>query len=57
VNRRAIELEFYNGEHYANLARVYVAAGNRKDQELDIILLSTKDGKVIRKDSYWKILE
>jgi hypothetical protein len=24
-----------------------VAAGNRKDQELDIILLSTKDGKVI----------
>jgi len=25
-----------------------VAAGNRKDQELDIILLSTKDGKVIR---------
>jgi len=28
--RRAIDLEFYNGEHYANLARVYVAAGNRK---------------------------
>src|SRR5437764_393125 len=27
---------------------VAVAAGNRKDQELDIILLSTKDGKVIR---------
>jgi len=25
-----------------------VMAGNRKDQELDIILLSTKDGKVIR---------
>ncbi len=25
-----------------------VAAGNRKDQELDIILMSTKDGKVIR---------
>ena len=25
-----------------------VAAGNRKEQELDIILLSTKDGKVIR---------
>ena len=25
-----------------------VAAGNRKDQELDIILLSTKDSKVIR---------
>lgn len=28
--RRAIDLEFYNGEHYANLSRVYVAAGNRK---------------------------
>ncbi|HEX8619851.1 MAG TPA: hypothetical protein VF911_19885 [Thermoanaerobaculia bacterium] len=28
--RRAIELEFYNGDHYANLARVYSAAGNRK---------------------------
>ena len=28
--RRAIELEFYNGDHYANLGRVYVAAGNRK---------------------------
>lgn len=28
--RRAIELEFYNGDHYANLSRVYAAAGNRK---------------------------
>lgn len=28
--RRAIDLEFYNGDHYANLARVYVAAGNRR---------------------------
>ena len=28
--RRAIDLEFYNGAHYANLARVYLAAGNRK---------------------------
>ena len=28
--KRAIELEFYNGDHYANLARVYIAAGNRK---------------------------
>lgn len=28
--RRAIDLEFYNGDHYANLARVYVSAGNRK---------------------------
>jgi tetratricopeptide (TPR) repeat protein len=28
--RRAIELDFTNGDHYANLARVYAAAGNRK---------------------------
>jgi tetratricopeptide (TPR) repeat protein len=28
--RRAISLEFYNGDHYANLARVYALAGNRK---------------------------
>jgi len=28
--RRAIDLEFYNGDHYANLSRVYLAAGNRK---------------------------
>lgn len=28
--RRAIELQFYNVNHYANLARVYAAAGNRK---------------------------
>jgi tetratricopeptide (TPR) repeat protein len=28
--KRAMDLEFYNGDHYANLARVYAAAGNRK---------------------------
>jgi tetratricopeptide (TPR) repeat protein len=28
--RRAIDLEFYNADHHANLARVYLAAGNRK---------------------------
>jgi len=28
--KRAIELQFYNVDHYANLARVYMAAGNRK---------------------------
>lgn len=28
--KRAIDLEFYNADHYVNLARVYVAAGNRK---------------------------
>ena len=28
--KRAIELQFYNADHHANLARVYIAAGNRK---------------------------
>lgn len=28
--KRAVDLEFYNGDHYANLARVYLTAGNRK---------------------------
>jgi tetratricopeptide (TPR) repeat protein len=28
--KRALELEFYNADHYVNLTRVYVAAGNRK---------------------------
>jgi tetratricopeptide (TPR) repeat protein len=28
--KRAIDLQFYNGDHYANLTRIYVAAGNRK---------------------------
>ncbi len=28
--KRAIELQFYNGDHYANLTWVYMAAGNRK---------------------------
>lgn len=28
--KRAIDLEFYNGDHYMNLAKVYIAAGNRK---------------------------
>jgi tetratricopeptide (TPR) repeat protein len=28
--RKAMENEFYNPDHYANLARVYNAAGNRK---------------------------
>lgn len=28
--RRALDLEFYNGDHYANLARIYMARGDRK---------------------------
>jgi tetratricopeptide (TPR) repeat protein len=30
LGKRAIDLEFYNGDHYANLSRIYTAAGNRK---------------------------
>jgi tetratricopeptide (TPR) repeat protein len=28
--KRAIDLEFYSGTHYANLSRIYLASGNRK---------------------------
>lgn len=28
--RRAIDLEFYNADHYANLGRIYLVMGNRK---------------------------
>jgi tetratricopeptide (TPR) repeat protein len=28
--RRAVDLEFYNPDHFANLSRVYLASGNRK---------------------------
>ena len=28
--KRAIDLEFYNGDHHANLVRVYIARGDRK---------------------------
>ncbi|HEY8133723.1 MAG TPA: hypothetical protein VII12_17725 [Thermoanaerobaculia bacterium] len=28
--KRAVDLEFYNGDHYANLSRVYLLVGNRK---------------------------
>ena len=28
--RRAIDLQFYNADHYLNLAKVYMAGGNRK---------------------------
>lgn len=34
--KRAIELQFYNVDHYANLARVYTAAGHRK-KALEVI--------------------
>ena len=28
--KRAIDMEFYNGDHHANLSRIYLAANNRK---------------------------
>jgi tetratricopeptide (TPR) repeat protein len=28
--KRAIDLEFYSGTHYANLSRIYLASGNRR---------------------------
>lgn len=34
--RRAIELQFYNVDHYANLARVYTEVGHRK-KALEIV--------------------
>jgi tetratricopeptide (TPR) repeat protein len=59
--RRAIDLEFYNGDHYANLARVYLAGGNRKkavetaDQGLKLVpehdyLLAVRKSLGIRAD-------
>ncbi len=30
LGKRAIELQFYSAPHYANLTRIYIAAGNRK---------------------------
>jgi tetratricopeptide (TPR) repeat protein len=57
--KRAIDLQFYNVDHYANLARVYIAAGNRKkaieivDQGLkahpdDETLLEVRQGLGVR---------
>jgi tetratricopeptide (TPR) repeat protein len=48
--RRAVDLQFYNGDHYANLTKVYVAAGNRKKAldaaEAGLKLLPDHDGLV-----------
>jgi tetratricopeptide (TPR) repeat protein len=61
--RRAIELEFYNGDHYANLARVYASGGNRKkaidtaEQGLKLVpehdyLLAVRKSFGLRSDPY-----
>ena len=48
--RRAINIEFYNGDHYANLARIYLAAEKRKKA-----LETVEEGlKVAPDDEYLK---
>jgi tetratricopeptide (TPR) repeat protein len=47
----AIELQFYNPDHYANLAQVYIAAGHRK-KAIDIVeqgLRSHAEDQTLRK--------
>ena len=48
--RRAIVLEFYNGDHYANLARVYRAAGKQRKA----VETADEGLKVAAGDSYLK---
>ena len=66
--RRAIELEFYNGDHYANLSRVYAAGGNRRkaietaEQGLKLVpehdyLLSVRKSFGLRSDPYVPFLD
>jgi tetratricopeptide (TPR) repeat protein len=47
--KRAIELQFYNVDHYANLAGVYVAAGHRKKaiETIDQALKSHPDDEAL----------
>jgi len=53
--KRAIDLQFYNGDHYANLTKIYVAAGNRKKAletaEAGLKLLPDHDGLVETRQS------
>ena len=66
--RRAIELEFYNGDHYANLSRVYAAGGNRRkaietaEQGLKLVpehdfLLSVRKSFGLRSEPYVPFLD
>jgi tetratricopeptide (TPR) repeat protein len=66
--RRAIELEFYNGDHYANLSRVYAVAGNRKkaietaEQGLKLVpehdyLISVRKSYGVRSEPYVPFLD
>ena len=53
--KRAIDLQFYNGDHYANLTKIYVAAGNRKKAletaEAGLKLLPEHDGLLATRQS------
>ena len=66
--RRANELEFYNGDHYANLSRVYAAGGNRRkaietaEQGLKLVpehdyLLSVRKSFGLRSEPYVPFLD
>ena len=48
--KRAVELQFYSADHHANLARVYVAAGNRKKALESVeagLRIHPEDGRLI----------
>src|SRR5260221_11490873 len=53
--KRAVDLQFYNGDHYANLTKIYVAAGNRKKAletaEAGLKLLPEHDGLIATRQS------
>jgi tetratricopeptide (TPR) repeat protein len=53
--KHAIDLQFYNGDHYANLTKVYVAAGNRKKAvetaEAGLKLLPDHEGLLATRES------
>ncbi|HEY0592104.1 MAG TPA: hypothetical protein VGE86_11625 [Thermoanaerobaculia bacterium] len=49
--KKAIELQFYHAEHYANLARVYIAGDNRKKALLAIaegLKISPEDENLLK---------
>jgi tetratricopeptide (TPR) repeat protein len=48
--QRAINTEFYNGDHYANLARIYLIAGKRKKavETADAGLKVARDNPYVR---------
>jgi tetratricopeptide (TPR) repeat protein len=49
--RKAVDLQFYNGEHFVNLARVYLVAGMRKKaiETLDSAIQSLPEDAALRR--------